>query len=168
VAPESVLFEAAGELLAPVLAGVMIAAVLSAIMSTADSQLLVAASAVSQDLGEARSRTVAGLTGSRWVVAALALTAAALALFLPDTIFRRVLFAWHAVGSAFGPVLVLTLLDRRPDQTGVFASILTGFLLTIVFYWLPDTPGDWVERLVPLAAAFGVALWRLTPARVSA
>ncbi len=161
--PEAVLFEVADRLIAPVVAGVMIAAVLSAIMSTADSQLLVAASSVSEDMGRIRGRRPAGLGTSRLVVAVLCILSAALALLVPDTIFRRVLFAWHAVGSAFGPLLVMILLDRRPSSSRALASILTGFVLTVGFHWLPDTPGDWAERLVPLAAAFVVAAGWLTP-----
>ncbi len=162
--PEAVLFEVADRLIAPVVAGVMIAAVLSAIMSTADSQLLVAASSVTEDLGRTRGRAPSGLGSSRVVVALLCVLAASLALLVPDTIFRRVLFAWHAVGSAFGPLLVMILLDRRPSSARALASIVTGFSLTVALHWLPDTPGDWAERLVPLAAAWFVAAGWLTPA----
>ncbi len=165
--PEAVLFELADRLIAPVVAGVMIAAVLSAVMSTADSQLLVAASSVSQDLADARGRPARGLSGSRWVVALICLLAAGLALLVPDSIFRRVLFAWHAVGSAFGPLLVFVLIGRRPPAGQALASMLTGFSLTVALHWLPDTPGDWAERLIPLAAAAAVAGFRLTPGRRS-
>lgn len=160
--PESVLFELADRLISPVVAGVMIAAVLSAVMSTADSQLLVAASSVSEDLAVARGRSARGLSASRWVVALICLLAGVLALTVPDSIFRRVLFAWHAVGSAFGPLLILVLLGRRPPPGRALASMLTGFLLTVGLHWLPDAPGDWVERLVPFLAAGAVAASRLT------
>jgi sodium/proline symporter len=164
---EQVLFHTANALLPPALAGVMVAAVLSAIMSTADSQLLVAASAVSWDLRRAGraapppSRTD-GLGRSRAVVVALSLLATIVAMAAPAAIFSRVLFAWHALGSAFGPVLLLRLAGRAPDGRAVLASIVTGFSLTVVFYLRPDTPGDWVERLVPFALALLVASvgWR--------
>lgn len=158
---EQVIFHAANVLLPPVLGGLMIAAVLSAIMSTADSQLLVAASSVSWDLRRAARRPVRedsrGLTTSRVVVVVLSLLAMALAIVAPAAIFSRVLFAWHALGSAFGPVLVLRLAGYRLDTRGVLASIVAGFGLTVVFYLLPDTPGDWMERLVPLIVALAIA-----------
>jgi hypothetical protein len=54
-------------------------------------------------------------------------------------------------------VLILRLAGRHPGSRAVLASIATGFGLTVVLYLLPDTPGDWVERLVPLGLAFVVA-----------
>ncbi|MGI8619395.1 MAG: sodium/proline symporter [Gemmatimonadaceae bacterium] len=158
---EQVIFHAANATLPPVLAGLTVAAVLSAIMSTADSQLLVAASSVSWDLRRAARRPVGdpsgGLTASRIVVVVLSLLAMLLAIVAPSAIFSRVLFAWHALGSAFGPVLVLRLAGYRLSDRGVLASIVAGFGLTVVFYLLPDTPGDWMERLIPLLVAFAVA-----------
>lgn len=158
---EQVIFHAANATLPPVLAGLMIAAVLSAIMSTADSQLLVAGSSVTWDLRRAARRPVAestgGLTTSRIVVVLLSLFAMLLAIVAPAAIFSRVLFAWHALGSAFGPVLVLRLAGYRLDDRGVLGSIVAGFGLTVVFYLLPDTPGDWMERLIPLVVAFAIA-----------
>ena len=57
-------------------------------------------------------------------------------------------------------------LDRELKATGVddvapravFAAMLTGFAGTVVLYWLPGTPGDWAERLVPLAASLVICL----------
>jgi sodium/proline symporter len=89
-------------------------------------------------------------------VVVLSILAMALAIVAPAAIFSRVLFAWHALGSAFGPVLVLRLAGYRLDARGVLASIVAGFGLTVVFYLLPDTPGDWMERLVPLLVAFAI------------
>ena len=159
---EQVFFETASSMLPPVVAGVMIAAVLSAIMSTADSQLLVAASSVSYDLERASRRAAGpaprGLRRSRLVVLLVSLVAMLLAMFAPAAIFSRVLFAWHALGSAFGPPLVLRLAGFRIDPRAVFAAIATGFGLTVLLHgFTPDAPGDAVERLVPLALAFAVA-----------
>lgn len=152
VESEHILFEVATRLISPVLAGVMIAAVLSAIMSTADSQLLVAASSVSHDLPGAGRRGSRTLARSRWVVAGVSAVAVFLAIAVPDTIFSRVLFAWHAIGSAFGPPLVLILMGIRPTGNGLFGAMLAGFSLTVALHWLPNlpNPGDAVERLLPL------------------
>jgi sodium/proline symporter len=158
-ADEQVLFEVAGRLFAPVVAGVMIAAVLSAIMSTADSQLLVAASSVSHDLPR---RGRGSLAMSRLVVGLISLLAVVVALLLPQTIFVRVLFAWTALGAAFGPPLLVRLAGFELPPQRVFAAMATGFLGTVLFYWLPGTPGDWLERLVPF---FGSLLICLSAAR---
>jgi Na+/proline symporter len=152
---ENVLFEVANRQLAPVAAGIVTAAVLSAIMSTADSQLLVAASSVSHDLPRARRQ---GLFVSRAVVALICGLAIMISLWLPQSIFTRVLFAWHALGSAFGPPLVARLAGFELPPAGVFAAMAAGFAGTVLLYWLPNTPGDWAERLLPLAASAGICL----------
>jgi sodium/proline symporter len=68
-----------------------------------------------------------------------------------------VLFAWHALGSAFGPVLIVRLGGWSIDSRAVLGSIVTGFGLTVLIHLLPDAPGDAAERLLPLAAALVVA-----------
>jgi sodium/proline symporter len=155
VADEQVLFETANRLFPPVVAAVMIAAVLSAIMSTADSQLLVAASSASHDLPRDRS---GGLWASRLVVALISAMAVVIAVALPQTIFARVLFAWAALGAAFGPPLLARLAGLEVPPGAVFAAMAVGFAGTLVCYWLPDTPGDWLERLVPFFAGLAICL----------
>jgi len=97
---EQVLFRAAGELLPPVIAGVMLAAVLSAIMSTADWNL-------------ASRSGQTGLTGTRATIVVILILATVLALGWRADIFSRVLFAWSAAGSAFGPILIMRLHAAR-------------------------------------------------------
>ena len=153
---EQIFFALTSELFPPVVAGVMIAAVLSAIMSTADSQLLVAASSASHDwrLGQA-ART--GLWLPRVVVVTLSLLATLLALFAPQAIFSRVLFAWHAVGSAFGPIVMLRCAGFTVRQRPKLAAIVVGFALTVWLNWQPNSPGDWLERLAPFLVALVIA-----------
>ena len=154
---EQVLFRAAGVLLPPVIAGAMLAAVLSAIMSTADSQLLVASSAISYDwhLGSQRAKT--GLTGTRTTVVAVLILATILALVWQADIFSRVLFAWSAAGSAFGPILIMRLLGRSVSERSTLIAMVTGFGLTVAISWLPDMPGDFAERILPFIAAISIA-----------
>jgi sodium/proline symporter len=148
---EQVLFVLATLLLPSLLAGIMVSAILSAIMSTADSQLLVAASSVSHDLRDGQSSTETGLKRARWVVLIIGLLAIALAIGSPDQIFNRVLFAWQALAAAFGPLLIITLWRGPVRPAWRIASIAIGFTLTVVLSWTIDSPGDWVERLIPLA-----------------
>jgi sodium/proline symporter len=155
LADEQVLFEVTNRLFAPVVAGIMIAAVLSAIMSTADSQLLVAASSVSHDLPR---QGRGSLAVSRLVVALISMLAVAVAVLLPQTIFARVLFAWTALGAAFGPPLLVKLAGFEIPPPRLFAAMATGFLATLCFYWLPGTPGDWMERLVPFFMSLAICM----------
>jgi sodium/proline symporter len=151
---------ATNELFPPVLAGVMLAAVLSAIMSTADSQLLVAGSAVTQDLklGGDSPRTM--LKRSRLVVVLLSLGAVVLALYGSQQIFSRVLFAWAAMGAAFGPALLVTVVLGPRSPGRVLAAVVLGFVLSVTAYNLPlpgSHKGFW-ERVVPVAVATAVLL----------
>jgi sodium/proline symporter len=155
---EQLLFVLASLLLPAMLAGVMVSAILSAIMSTADSQLLVAASSVSHDLGDAHGNPDKGLSRARWVVLAIGVLAIVLAIGFPDRIFSRVLFAWQALAAAFGPLLVVTLWRGAVAPAWRIAALATGFLMTVTLSWTVESPGDWVERLVPLAAALLLAL----------
>ncbi|MDX1459876.1 MAG: sodium/proline symporter [Xanthomonadales bacterium] len=151
--PETIFFSLTTELFPPLIGAIMLAAVLSAIMSTADSQLLVAASAISHDLGAGKGSAQRNLLVSRLTIAGLVVLAVAVALFLPERIFSRVLFAWSALGAAFGPVLLFRLAGRQPAPGAVLAAILCGFGLSVLFYLLPNTPGDVLERVAPFAIA---------------
>jgi sodium/proline symporter len=154
---EQVMFKVAGELLPPVVAGVMLAAVLSAIMSTADSQLLVAASAISYDWNLADGNVDGGLKQTRATVVIVLVLATVLALVWRADIFSRVLFAWSALGAAFGPILMMRLAGRSVSARGTLAAMLTGFGLTVLISWLPTTPGDFAERVVPFFIALAIA-----------
>jgi len=155
---EQLLFTLATLLLPAVLAGVMVSAILSAIMSTADSQLLVAASSVSHDLNDEPGNAAGGVSRARWVVLVIGLLAILLAIVFPDRIFSRVLFAWQALAAAFGPLLIITLWRGPVRPPWRIAALASGFLLTVALSWTLESPGDWIERLVPLALATVLAL----------
>lgn len=146
---ESVFFTLSHHLLPPALAGMVLAAVLSAIMSTADSLLLAAGSAAAHDTGLTRSHPKSALMISRLATLGVSLAALALTLLLPASIYSRVLFAWSALGAAFGPVVVLNVMGRRLSEARLHFLMLAGFGLTIWFYLLPNAPGDWLERVLP-------------------
>lgn len=150
---ESVLLELSIELLPAVIGGVVTGGVLAAIMSTADSQLLVAGSAVSHDM----RRGGGSLTIDRLVIGLIAVAAVLLALYFPSTIFQRVLFAWQGLGNAFGPLLLVMLWAGPVAPRWRLAAMLTGFGLTVILSFLPSAPGDAAERLIPFALALLLA-----------
>ncbi len=153
---------AARELFPPVVAGVVLASVLSAIMSTADSQLLVAASAVVHDLPGRDPRGAspgAMVRRSRQVVLALSAGAVVAALVGDASIFDKVLFAWTAMGAAFGPVLLVHVLAGPVRPPARLAAIGLGFGTAVVAYWVPATAGTAWERVVPFALALATAWW---------
>ncbi len=150
---EQVFFLLTDHLLPSVFAGVLIAAVMSAIMSTADSQLLVAASALSHDLMHSGSLAV-----SRLFVLFIGVLAVVIAYELPDAIFSRVLFAWNALGAAFGPVVIARLLRWKVSPTAIIWAVATGFGLTVILHLAPNTPGDVAERCIPFVTALAIVL----------
>ena len=156
---EQVLFALATLLLPSILAGIMVSAILSAIMSTADSQLLVAASSVSHDIRDGKTTTQSALRRARWVVLFIGLAAVALAVFSPQAIFSRVLFAWQALAAAFGPLLIITLWRGPVRPNWRIAAMSSGFALTVLLNWTTDTPGDIAERYIPMLVALTLA-WR--------
>ncbi len=154
--PEAIFFVLTDSLFTPVIGGILLAAVLSAIMSTADSQLLVAASAIAHDLGLGRGSERRSLLISRLTIVALVILAVLVSIYLPEKIFSRVLIAWTVLGAAFGPTVFMRLAGVALRPVGVLASILTGFSMAVLFYLLPDSPGDVLERLLPFCLALGV------------
>ncbi|UCG61344.1 MAG: sodium/proline symporter [Candidatus Zixiibacteriota bacterium] len=140
--PEQALPLAVGEFLPPVLGGFVIAAIVSAICSTADSQLIVVSTTISRDVIP-YIRKKAGNTGladvarvqrlDRWVLVILAIISIAFALSENRVIFTFVLYAWSALGAAFGPVVVLGLLWKKTNKAGALAGMITGAVVTVIW-----------------------------------
>ena len=152
--PEAVLLTLSMDLLPAALGGLVTGGVLAAIMSTADSQLLVASGSVSHDLRRSR----ASVALDRAVVLAVGVAAAALALFVPESIFSRVLFAWQVLGNAFGPLLLVLLWIGPVEARHRLGAVAVGAGTTIALSFAPDAPGDALERLVPFLLAAVIAL----------
>jgi len=119
------------------LAGIMIAGATAAMMSTADSQLLVASSAVVEDIYVRLFRPKASpeklVVLSRIVTVVLTLCALTLAFSLRDGIYKSVEYAWTGLGSSFGPALVLSLWWKRTTRWGALAGMLGGLVSTIAW-----------------------------------
>ncbi len=136
----------------PVFAGVCLAAILAAIMSTADSQLLVAASVLTEDFYKAFFRSGAGHREQVWVGRSAVLLIAGVALVLAwdpgSKVLDLVAYAWAGFGAAFGPVLLLSLYWKRMTRNGALAGMVTGG--TVVVVW-KQLSGGWFDlyELVP-------------------
>ena len=127
---ETVFLVMTNQLFPPIIAGLMLSAVLAAIMSTASSQLLVAASAFAQDFYKTLIRKDANQTELVWISRASVLIIASIAVFLgfnPDSfILDMVAYAWAGFGAAFGPALLMSLFWKRTTRRGVIAGIIVG------------------------------------------
>lgn len=136
----------------PAVAGVCLAAILAAIMSTADSQLLVAAAALSEDFYKAllRPRAPAGelVWVGRGAVVLVAVVAFALALNPGSKVLDLVAYAWAGFGAAFGPTLLFSLHWPAMTRHAALAGILVGGVTVIVWKQLSGGIFD-VYELVP-------------------
>ena len=127
---ETVFLVMTNQLFPPIVAGLVLSAVLAAIMSTASSQLLVAASAFAQDFYKTLIRKDAEQSELVWISRASVLIIASIAVFLgfnPDSfILDMVAYAWAGFGAAFGPALLMSLFWKRTTRRGVIAGIIVG------------------------------------------
>ena len=125
------------ELFPPVITGVMMVIVLSAIMSTVDSLLLLASSAVVRDtmqkiIGSAKSDKALASYG-KVVTILIGVIGIAFAIEGVKFIFWFVLFAWSGLGAAFGPVIICMLYYKKTTLAGVAAGMLGGFLTSVIW-----------------------------------
>ncbi len=145
-ASETVFIRLIETLLHPAVAGIGLAAILAAIMSTADSQLLVASSVVSEDFYKAWVKPEAAQTELVWVGRGAVLVIAAIAFWLamePDSrVLDLVAYAWAGLGAAFGPVIVLSLYWSGMSRAGALAGMLAGGVTVLVWQQLD---GGWFE-----------------------
>lgn len=145
---EGLFFAAARAYLPAVLAGIVTAAVLSAVMSTVDSLLLAAASAVSHDMGVTYKDPKHALLFGRLAMVAIAVFAVFMTLYLPKDIFSRVLFSWVALGAAFGPTILTKCLGWRVKGGFVLTAIIVGFFTAVIFANLDGSLADVIEKWV--------------------
>ena len=153
------------DLALPFIGGLFLCGILAAIMSTADSQLLVTASAVSEDLyhqvlnPKADSKKV--LNVSRITVLAVAVIAYIIALDPNSSIMGLVSNAWAGFGAAFGPLVVLSLYWKRTNLPGAIAGIVSGALTVLVWDYIPLAGGQTLGNatgLYSLAVGFIISL----------
>jgi len=152
----------AKELLPTWLAGIFISGAIAAMMSTADSQLLVAASAVGEDFYHRVLKKDPGqeklVLISRVVTFGIGVVALVLALTTKDLIHSLVSYAWGGLGASFGPIILLSLYYKKLNKYGVIAGMTTGFIGTIVWKNIGALQNFVPERLAAYVIAFIVAI----------
>lgn len=128
-----------------VIASILLSAILAAIMSTADSQLLVAASAVSGDFYKEfinKNATDKQLVWiSRLTVVGIALLAGIFAANPNSSVFEIVSHAWAGFGAAFGPIILCALFWKRTNAKGAIAGIISGGVVALVWAYMSNIAG---------------------------
>jgi len=149
---------------------IYIAVILSAIMSTIDSLLIVASSAIVRDVyqqilhPELDEKKMSRI--SRLVTLGMALFALSIAIIVavstPErTVFWFVIFGWSGIAATFCPVIILALFWPAYSEKGAIASMIVGFLSVPIFKFVVqniDTVGIYFEKMDVLTPSFILAM----------
>ena len=145
-----------GGILLAILAGIILAGILAATMSTADAQLLAAASGVTHNiltdvlgikLSDKKTMLIA-----RIAVICIAIISVFFALDPTSSVFRIVSFAWAGFGAVFGPVMLFGLFWKRCNKWGAIAGMVSGGIMVFV----------WKYAIAPMGGV--LAIYELLPA----
>lgn len=149
-----------------VIAGILLAAVLAAIMSTADSQLLVASSSFSSDIYNTLFNKQASekklLLVSRIAIVVIAIIACLLAIDPDSSVFEIVSHAWAGFGAAFGPIILCSLFWKRCNEKGALVGVISGGAVALLWAYVPaaiwGTNLPWIFTVYEIVPGFIVSL----------
>ncbi len=147
-----------------IIAGLVLAGILASTMSTADSQLLTAASSVSHDLLEdvfgIKMKMETSMLVARLTVVGIAIVGIFLAWDPNSSVFRIVSFAWAGFGASFGPVVLFSLFWKRTNKPGALAGMVAGAVMVFVWkYLIAPMGGAWaIYELLPAFLVACVAI----------
>ena len=141
--------------------GIIIAGILASTMSTADSQLIAASSAVSenivQDVFKIKLSETAAMLTARITLVVVAVLGVVIAWNPNSSVFSIVSFAWAGFGAVFGPAMIMSLFWKRTTLAGTVAGMISGAAMVFIWkYGVRPLGGAW--NLYELAPAFLVAL----------
>ena len=139
-----------------IMAGLILAGILASTMSTADSQLLAAASSVSENiLREAFHLKISekkSMLAARLTVIGIAILGIIIARNPDSSVFGIVSFAWAGFGAAFGPLVICSLFWKRTTLPGAIAGMVSGGAMVFI----------WKYLIKPIGGVFGI--YELLPA----
>ena len=146
----------------PVVLGVLLTAVIAAVMSTADSQLLLASAIGTEDIPLLKRVSMklsanARVWMGRGMLLGIGILSAILSIWFPDSVFDLVSYAWGGMGAAFGPVMILGLYWRRFNAWGAGTAVVTGTLAATLWQFLSGGPGG-VWDIQPATPAFVISM----------
>jgi len=159
IAGEDVLALVLGQVMPTIIIGIYIAAVLSAVMSTVDSLLVVASSAVTRDfyqkilnpqVDESKLMALSKKVTITLAILALVVALAVSVLSPTRTVFWFVIFGWSGIAATFCPVIILTIFWKDLTEKGAIASMVTGFLCIPFFKFVVphfQSIGPYIDKL---------------------
>ena len=141
---------------AAILAGIVLSGILASTMSTADSQLLAAASSVSENIMQEKMKLKLtekqSMLAARLTVIIIAILGVIIARNPDSSVFGIVSFAWAGFGASFGPIVICSLFWKRTTLSGAVSGMAAGGIMVFV----------WKYLVKPLGGIFGV--YELLPA----
>jgi sodium/proline symporter len=144
-----------------VIAGIVLSGILASTMSTSDSQLLAASSAISNDIYvgffKAKVSDKKLMILSRITLLLIAIIGIFLAWNPNSSVFGIVSFAWAGFGATFGPIVLLALFWRRSNMQGALAGLIVGGIMVFLWKFVISTLGG-LFGIYELLPAFVVAL----------
>lgn len=157
---ELVFLKMADKYFFPLLAGLLMSAVIAASMSTADSQLLVASSSFTSDIYKPVIRKKASDKEVMWIGRLVVIIVAIVAFFIANSngegaraVMSLVENAWAGFGSAFGPVVILSLFWKRFNYTGAIAGVVGGAVVDVAWLASGLSASTGIYELMPGFAA---------------
>ncbi len=146
--PETVFIELSKFLFNPWVAGVVLSAILAAVMSTLSAQLLMSSAAITEDFYKGFLRKNASSAELVWIGRAMVLLIALIAIWIaqdPDSkVMGLVSYAWAGFGSAFGPIIIISLFNRNISSKAALFGMLGGAITVVAWKPLMEYWG-WVD-----------------------
>jgi len=162
VDPEDIMPFTVMALTPSIVAGILLSGAIAGMMSTVDSQLLVASSAMSEDIyceliAKGSVKENRALLVSRVTVVVIGMFALLFALLGSDVVYDLVSYGWSGLAGAFAPSITLSLFWKKFSRAGVYASFITGIVTTVL--WISSGLSVIVtERIVSFIIPFIAAV----------
>lgn len=153
-----------------ILVAIYVAIVLSAIMSTIDSLLIIASSAITRDFYQKifhpnlKDHELTKISRTVTIIMAVLalLIAMSIAVLSPDRqVFWVIIFGWSGIAATFCPVIILSLFWKEYSEKGAIASMIAGFISVVLFKFVfqeLESVGSYFEALDVLAPSFAIAM----------
>ena len=143
-----------------IISGLILTGIIAATMSTADSQLLCAASSFSENIMQGTFKVKLSQKQSLFIARCTIFVIVIISIIIAGnpnspigkSIFQVVSFAWAGFGACFGPGILLALFDKKMNKQGIGAGMIAGAIVIFV----------WKFAIRPLGGSFNI--YELLPA----
>ena len=153
--PEMLFIIITKQLFIPIIAGFVLCGIFAATLSTMNSHILIAGSVLAEDIYKKyispQASSMLQVWANRFGSLAISLVALTIAFNNSSTIYDLVNYAWSGLGSAFGPLLLLSLYSRSVSYAGAMSGIIVGGTVAAIWPFLNST-------LMPMVPGFGLSL----------